>query len=175
MKTNSLILMLALSAALAFTASPTHAQLYVTTVNNDVGEYNATTGATINSTLVTGQSNPYGLALSGNNLYVVNYISGGVGEYNATTGSPINANFITGLHGPSAIAISGNDLFVANAGGNTVGEYNATTGAAINSNFITGVSGPGGLAIASPVPEPTGILTGLLCLGLATVRRRRSA
>jgi hypothetical protein len=35
-----------------------------------VGEYNATTGATINANFITGLSTPLGIAVSGNNLFV---------------------------------------------------------------------------------------------------------
>src|SRR5580704_8258519 len=50
-----------------------------------VGEYNAATGAAINANFITGLSDPFGLALSGNDLFVANLSSGTVGEYNATT------------------------------------------------------------------------------------------
>ena len=65
------------------------AQLYVTQqtgVGSTVGEYNATTGAAINANFITGLDDPYGLALSGNNLFVACQFSNTVGEYNATTG-----------------------------------------------------------------------------------------
>jgi hypothetical protein len=49
------------------------AQFYVSQVGNDaVGEYNATTGAAINPSFITGLNGPYGLALSGNDLCVAN-------------------------------------------------------------------------------------------------------
>lgn len=61
-----------------------------------VGEYNATTGATIKANFITGLSAPAGLALLGNDLFVANYGTGTVGEYNASTGKVINANFLKG-------------------------------------------------------------------------------
>ena len=78
------------------------------------GEYNATTGATINANFITGLELSSGLALSGNNLFVANYARGTVGEYNATTGAAINANLIAGLSNLVGLALSGNNLFVAN-------------------------------------------------------------
>ena len=63
---------------------------------------------------ITGLQRPFGLALSGNNLFVAksglfvaNY-SGGttVGEYDATTGAAINPDFITGLNQPYALAVA---------------------------------------------------------------------
>ena len=62
-----------------------HAQLYVSQLSNG--------------------NEPVGLALSGNNLLVANYLGTTVGEYDATTGIALNANFITGLNQPS-IAIN---------------------------------------------------------------------
>ena len=119
-----------------------------------VSEYDATTGATINGSFITGSFYtrywPYSpsLALSGNNLYVA--ASGVVGEYNATTGAAINATLITGLSlpqpdpspGGSSIAISGNDLYVSNGG--VVAEYNATTGTVINAGLVTNLAPLGG-------------------------------
>lgn len=84
--------------------------LYVANVingigNSTVGKYNATTGATINASLITGLSGPQGMAFLGNELFVSNSGTGVVGVYDATTGAAINANFITGLTNPASIAI----------------------------------------------------------------------
>jgi glucose/arabinose dehydrogenase len=69
-----------------------------------VGEYDATAGAAISPSFITGLTNPYGLALSGNNLFVANTNGVRVGEYDATTGAVINANFTTRLY-PEALAV----------------------------------------------------------------------
>ena len=54
---------------------------------------------------------PYGLAVSGNSLFVAllggaTPGAGAVGQYDATTGSAINANFIQGLTEPVALAVT---------------------------------------------------------------------
>ena len=150
-------LLLAITALGAMPRSA-RAQLYVTTPANNVGEYNAITGAAINAQFITGLG-AFGLALSGNDLFVANWNRNSVGEYDATTGAAINANFITGLNGPAGLALSGNDLFVANygghGGGTTVGEYDASTGAAINANFVSGLSGRerAGAEIGKPIGQ----------------------
>jgi hypothetical protein len=100
----------------------------------------------LNASLITGLNGPFGLALSGNTLFVA-ITNGGapgagtVGRYDLNTGI-FNASFITGLNDPTSLALSGNTLFVANLSGtpngNAIGEYNATTGAVINANFIAG-------------------------------------
>jgi len=121
-----------------------------------VSEYDATTGAAINASFITGLSSPERLAALGNTLFVVNGDVGTnidtIGTYNATTGAAINARFLP-LFDPTGLVIAGNTLFVSNydasvAGGGTVGEYNATTGAVINANFITGLNGPEGIVIS---------------------------
>jgi hypothetical protein len=88
------------------------AQIFVTNFFNTVGEYNATTGATINSSFISsGLSDPFGIALSGGNLFVANGADsfgapGTIGEYNATTGATINSSFISsGLSAPNLIAV----------------------------------------------------------------------
>jgi hypothetical protein len=71
---------------------------------NTVFEWNATTGALINDQFIAPQGTPYGLAVSGNTLYVANY--GFVSEYDATTGATINTYFITGQGHPVGLALS---------------------------------------------------------------------
>ena len=117
---------------------------------NTVGEYSAITGAAINASLITaGLSQPDGLAIFGNILFVSNYGNGTVGEFNAVTGAVIKYGFISGLGGPQGLAVSGNTLYVANYDRYSIGEYDATTGTAINASLITaGVVGPQGLALS---------------------------
>lgn len=117
-----------------------------------VGKYNASTGAAINASFITGLTDAEGLALLSNTLFVASYGStpnggGTVGEYDATTGAVINANFITGLSYPTGLALLGNNLYVVNYLTGTVGKYDATTGAAINASFITGLTQPSEVAI----------------------------
>lgn len=110
---------------------------------NTIGEY-STSGATVNASLISGLAAPWGIAISGNNLFVANFEGGSrgtIGEY-TTSGMTVNASLISaGLNGPSGIAISGNDLFVANEGYAStpggVGEY-TTSGATVNASLIPG-------------------------------------
>ena len=84
--------------------------------SNTVGTYNATTGAAINPSFITGLSGPQALAvlsstLVPDSLFVVNIGvpvgpgTGTIGKYDATTGAVINAGFITGLTSPAGIAV----------------------------------------------------------------------
>jgi len=73
---------------------------------NSIGEFNASTGATINAQLIsTGLSSPTYLAVNTNgDLLVANHGSTTVGEY-TTSGGTVNASFITGLTSPFGIAV----------------------------------------------------------------------
>ena len=72
-----------------------------------MGEYDATTGATLNAHFISmGLVGPGGLALDGNNhLFVTSDNINTVGEFDATTGATINPTFINGqgLNGPQAL------------------------------------------------------------------------
>ena len=59
--------------------------------------------------MVSGLIGPFGIAVSGSDLFVATYI--GVGEY-TTSGATVNASLLGGR--AYAIAVSGSDLFVTN-------------------------------------------------------------
>ena len=124
----------AIIVALTIAAAPVQARqilLVANLGNGNVGQYDATTGATINAAFVNGQtSDSNGLALDGNNhLFISNLNTNTVGLFNATTGATINSAFIQGFNSPEQPVLDGNNhLFIANLNGNTVGEYNAASG-----------------------------------------------
>jgi hypothetical protein len=121
------------------------AEIFVTN-GNKISEY-TTSGATVNASLVTGLSQPFGVAVSDGYLYAASFGTGTVGQY-TLSGGTVNASLVTGLGAADGVAVSGNSLFVTTAGNNTVGEYDATTGAAINASLITGLSYPGPIAVS---------------------------
>jgi len=122
--------------------------LYITVEGNgSVATYNATTGAVINTSFITGLSNPVALALGNNVLYVANFGSDSIGVYNATTGAVINASLITGLNDPVDIALFGGFLYVANRNSGQIGKYDANSGLAVDASFIS-VTYPTGVAVA---------------------------
>ncbi len=155
--------------------------LYVT--NNQayaVGVYNATTGATINASLIPSlspqQRFPFGLALSGSDLYVSDFKQG-VFDYNATTGAYTRTVLVyTNNRVPYGLGLIGNTLYVGTGGivGDTVGTYNATTGATMSDPLISGVNGS---FFALVVPEPGTwtmvLLAGGTLAGWETRRRTR--
>ena len=72
-----------------------------------IGKYNATTGATINGSIVSGLTSSEGLAVVGGNLFYVDEGSnpgtdGKIGEI-TTAGATVNANLVTGLSVPFGI------------------------------------------------------------------------
>ena len=69
--------------------------------NADPGKFvaNATTGATINAALVTGLNDPFGFAVSGGDIFVVNDATGVVSEY-TTSGATVNASLISWTTSP---------------------------------------------------------------------------
>src|SRR5450759_4308525 len=124
-----------------------HAQIFVVNTSADtIGEY-TNSGATVNASLVSGLSVPWGIAVSGSNLFVTNQFNsqmadGTIGEYNAITGGAVNASLVSGLNEPLGIAVSGSNLFVTSSGNGTsgagtIGEY-TTSGATVNASLISG-------------------------------------
>jgi DNA-binding beta-propeller fold protein YncE len=120
--------------------------------NSLVSEYDYSTGKVVNAHFIRGLEEPRGLAVSGNDLFVVER-GGRVGKYDARTGGAINAGFITGLRYPEALAVSGDKLLVTNHNPEklelvVVSEYDATSGKLINADFIAGPGKPTGLAVS---------------------------
>ena len=117
----------------------------------NIGEYNATTGATINANFISnlasgGLSNPLlAILIDSGHLFAATYTNSTIAEFNATTGMLLTSNFISSsqtLQGPLALATDGNNhLFVVNGISDSVGVYDATTGATINSSLISASQG----------------------------------
>lgn len=118
--------------------------LYITGAGA-IGAY-TTSGAVVNSSLVGGLADPYGLAVSGSDLFVSNNASNTIGKY-TTSGAVVNPSLITGLSSSTGIAVSGSDLFVVNTGAGTVAKY-TTSGALVNPSLITGLHLPFDIALS---------------------------
>ena len=58
----------------------------------------------MNASLISGLTNPVGIAVSGSNLFVADEGNGTIGEY-TTSGATVNASLITGLSNPWGIAV----------------------------------------------------------------------
>ena len=87
--------------------SVANGDLYVSSLGSGnqgkVGEYDASTGAAINASLVTGLGGGgQEIAVIGNDLYIAT--ASKVAEYDAASGAAINTSLITGLTGVEGIA-----------------------------------------------------------------------
>jgi hypothetical protein len=111
-----------------------------------ISEY-TTSGAVVNTALVSGLSAPGGIAVEGNNIFVVEQgATGFVGEY-TTSGAAVNASLISNLSAPWGISVWGTELFITSPAGNTVGEY-TTIGGTVNARLLTtGLNRPYGLTV----------------------------
>lgn len=141
----SLLLAAALPTARAADVNPA-STLYVTN-GNGVSTFDAATGALTNVNFLPGLTNPSGVVVAGNRLYVATS-DGRVGEYDATTGAAVNASLVTGTDILFGLALSGNLLLVADSSKRAVSAYDAATGAVVNAAFITGLDGPESVLVA---------------------------
>jgi len=141
------------------------------TVTGSVGEYDATTAAPVNPALITGLSQPTGIAVSGSNLFVTNSTTGTIGEY-TLAGTPVNAALVSGLSDPFGIAVSGSDLFVVNQVLDTISEY-TTAGTPVNTSLISLGTGADPefieIVAAAPTGAPEPSTLALLGAGLAAL------
>ena len=124
------------------------AQIFVSNLSSSgysVSEYNFD-GSVINSNLISGSGESYGMAIAGSDIFLTNASAGTIGEY-TTSGQVVNADLISGLNLPQGVAISGDDIFVTNAETGVVGEY-TTSGQTVNADLITGFQQPSGVAVS---------------------------
>jgi DNA-binding beta-propeller fold protein YncE len=140
------------AAALALAATSLQAadDIYVSDLygSSGVSEYTLS-GHRVTKPLVPGSelSDPFGMAISGNTLYVANMGSDTISTYDASTGASIDPSFISGvgLNQPASLLLSGDTLFVASIGGSgpsdayhgAIYEFNATTGAMLGTGPLT--------------------------------------
>ena len=119
-----------------------------------VAEYK-TDGTPVNTSLLTGLNaggtGPFGIAVSGTDLYVAfgnggsTTLNGHIGKYTlgATPGTVTasNANFITGLADSGSVVVDGTTLYVTDYALGTVGSY-TTAGATLDATLVTGLQNP---------------------------------
>jgi hypothetical protein len=104
-------------------------------------------GTPLNASLVSGLASGsygFGLALSGDTIFVIQAGTGSVGSY-TTSGAPINASLITGLTSPRGIAVSDSYIYISTYSG-TVRKY-TIFGGLVNSSLISAASGLNGIAV----------------------------
>jgi DNA-binding beta-propeller fold protein YncE len=155
-------------------------KVFTTSLGNNGGylSVHSTSGAPINTSLISDLNYPAGLAVSGNSIFISEVNSSRISKY-ALDGTLIAQSLIPDLHAPRGMAIVGDDLYVVNAATHSVGHY-TTSGATINGSLITGLQNVNYIAVM--VPEPStlllaglGIATLCLCAGRSRVSRCRKS
>src|SRR4051812_8373434 len=96
------------------------AQIFVTQGTfgaTSIGQYNFD-GTTANASLVSGLTSAAAVAISGDDMFIVDSYVHSIGQYK-TTGEPVNPTLIAnaGLNQPIAVAISNANMYVANSMG----------------------------------------------------------
>ena len=149
-------MLITVSIGAAFVPAIAHGQIYVTNVGtNSINEYNLD-GTPANVPLISGLNNPWSLAVSGSDIFVVNgannNINGTIGEY-TTTGATVNASLVSGLNNPNCIAVVGSDLFVMNGANGIIGEY-TTSGAPVSASLVQVPPDPWSIVVCGTDCEP---------------------
>jgi hypothetical protein len=103
-----------------------------------VGEYTAS-GGVVNTSLISGLTYPFAMAVSGTNLFVAD--SHQIGKY-STTGAIINTNLVPGVAGGWGMAVIGTNVYLAT--GNSIVEF-TVDGALVNASLVSGLTEPMGL------------------------------
>jgi uncharacterized delta-60 repeat protein len=125
-----------------------------------IGEYTSS-GGVVNANLVTGLQTgligPFGITVSGSELFVANGdggslgTNGTIGEYTLgdTPGTIASSNptLVTGLADPGSVVVSGSDLFITDYARGVVGEY-TTSGQTVNATLVSGLSLPEAVAVS---------------------------
>ena len=138
-----------LAAMLLVRATATQAQIaYVSYNMNEIGEYNAATGATINANFITNSGLARGVVFSNNTLYFNEEANYTINAFNATTGAAV-AGFTpiyNSTNTPNGVAAAGNNVYVSYYG--MVTASSGTTGAPLAGfTTITGLYNAGAMAI----------------------------
>lgn len=137
------------SLLLLVTLSAGAQTLYVADMaNKRIQTHDASSGAAINLSFITGLNNPWGIAVAGDLLFVSDLDgTDDVGAYDATTG--VYLFDLAGTAGSIDVAVSGNTVYVLVYSSGKVMTFDATTGAVISPSFITGnLAGGQGIAVA---------------------------
>ncbi len=111
------------------------------------------TSSTPKTTIATGFTNAFGIAINGSDIYVSDIGSNSIIKVaNGTSGGTTETTFATGFNKPSHMTFdAAGNLYVADNGSNTIKEI---TPAAVVSTFLSGLNGPLGIAFDTTSPHP---------------------
>jgi len=142
-----------------------------------IGTYNASTGAAINASLITGLTTPRDLTFDANGtLYVSSIGNNGVRAYNASTGAPVTGPVLGSITNTWGIAFDeANNFFVSAYFAGNVAKLTAS-GTTISNPLIGSLGAAGPTTLIYIVPEPgVGRLAGIALAAGCVFRFRRRA
>jgi sugar lactone lactonase YvrE len=126
-------------------AGPAQAHVYWTNnADTTIGRANLD-GTGVNQSLVSGGSNPCGVAVDGAHIYWADANGGSIGRANLD-GSGVNTDFIDGTNTPCGIAVDGAHVYWGSTGEETIGRANLD-GSEATEGFITEAGAPCGVAV----------------------------
>ena len=98
--------------------------------------------------LTTGLTDPAGLAISGNTLYIAeSFGADKISKIDISSATPTKTDVVTGLAGPDGLAISGNTLYIAEIQGDKISKIDISSATPTVETVITGVLEPTGIVI----------------------------
>jgi hypothetical protein len=154
-----LMIVLVLLAGAGLMPTTARGDIFIVNWNSGRASEYTNDGVPVNTSLVTGLTNPPTCVVAGSNLFVNNYGANKIGQYvlGSTPGTVTFSapSLVTGLSQPRGIAVSGSTLYVAswtNTTDGKIGKYvlGATPGTLDSStpSFISGLSGgPNAIAV----------------------------
>lgn len=104
--------------------------------------------AQIVDVLTTGLSDPAGIAISGNTLYIAeSFGANKISKIDISSASPTKIDVVTGLSGPDGLAISGNTLYIAEINADKISKIDISSATPTVETVITGVLEPTGIVV----------------------------
>jgi len=92
--------------------------------------------------VVTGLSNPTGLAFHGNELYIAERSANRISKIDVTDPNPVVTEVISNLAAPNYLIINGNDLYIAEFDENRISKIDITDPSPSAETVVSGLEGP---------------------------------
>ncbi|UFH30880.1 T9SS type A sorting domain-containing protein [Chryseobacterium sp. C-71] len=104
--------------------------------------------AQVTDVLTTGLTDPAGLAISGNTLFIAeSFGADKISKIDISSASPTKIDVVSGLSGPDGLAINGNTLYIAETNADRISKIDISSATPIVETVITNVLEPTGIVI----------------------------
>lgn len=104
--------------------------------------------AQIIDVVTNGLSDPAGIVLSGNTLFIAEAFGADkISKIDISSSLPVKTDVVTGLSGPDGLALDGNTLYIAEYDADKISKINISLATPIVETVITGVLEPTGIVI----------------------------